>query len=53
MPAVSTVKVVAHAFPMATIQPVHKSPSLTVVENWLSTVVSTVSLTVPGTICFR
>jgi hypothetical protein len=33
--------------------PVHKSPSLTVVENWLSAVVSTVRLAVLRTICFR
>jgi hypothetical protein len=32
------------------IRPVQKSPSLTVAESWLSTVVSSVSPTVPGTI---
>jgi hypothetical protein len=47
------VRVVAHAVPMATISTVHKSPSLTIVENWLATVVSTVALTVSRTICFR
>jgi hypothetical protein len=38
---------------MVTIGTVHKSPSLTVVENWLSTVVSAVVLTVSRTIGFR
>ena len=32
--------------------PVQKSPSLTVAESWLSTVVSSVMLTVSRTICF-
>jgi hypothetical protein len=35
------------------IRPVHKSPSLTIAENWLATVVSTVAPTVSRTICFR
>ena len=33
--------------------PVHKSPSLIVAESWLSTMVSTVTLAVSKTICFR
>ena len=32
---------------------VQKSPSLTVAESWLSTVVSTVMLVVPRTMCFQ
>jgi hypothetical protein len=45
---------VAHALPMATIcTAVHKSPSLTVAESWLSTAFSTVMPTVPKTICFQ
>ena len=50
MPAV---RVVAHALPMTTIRTVQKSPSLTVVESWLSTVVSSLRPTVPRTICFK
>ena len=46
--------VLAHHPPLGrAIRPVHKSPSLTVVENWLSTVVSTVAPTVSRTICFQ
>ena len=37
---------------VAPIRPVHKSPSPTV-ESWLLTVVSTVTLTVPRTMCFQ
>jgi hypothetical protein len=38
---------------VAPIRPVHKSPSLTADESWLSTVVSTVEFAVPRTICFQ
>ena len=37
----------------APIRPVHKSPSLTVAESRLLTVVSAVRLTVPITMCFQ
>jgi hypothetical protein len=51
--AMPAVMVVAYVLPMATIRTVHKSPSLTVAGNWLSTVVSGVVPTVSGTIRFR
>ncbi len=49
---VSTVRMGAHSGPMATIRPVHKSPSLTIVKNRLAAMVSTVALTVSRTISF-
>jgi hypothetical protein len=52
-PTMPSVRVVAHAPSKATICTVHKSPSPTVVENWLATVVSAVAPTVPGIICFQ
>jgi len=42
-----------HAFPMATIRPVHKSPSPTVAENWLFAVVSMVAPTVISSFCLQ
>ena len=53
MLAVMVVRVVAHALPMAIIRPVQKSPSLTVIESWLSIVVFSVPPTVSRTMCFR
>jgi len=53
MPTVMVVRVVAHPLPMATICTVQKSPSLTVTESWLSTVVFAGLPTVPGIIGFR
>ena len=44
---------IAQALPMAAICAVQKSPSLTVAESWLSTVVSAVRLTVSRTIRFQ
>jgi hypothetical protein len=42
-----------HGSVTAPIRPVQKSPSLTVVEDWLSTVVFTVALAVSKTMCFQ
>ena len=42
----------AHALPTTTTCAVQKSPSLTVAEGWLSTVVSNIPPIVPRTICF-
>jgi hypothetical protein len=57
MPTARVVRVVGmvtDALPMATISTdVHKSPSLTAAESCRSAAFSTVSLTVPKTICFR